>query len=243
MRLDQRLVELGLAPSRARARDLVKRGFVKVAGDPCDKPGREVTETAMIEVACDTPQYVSRGAEKLLAALDHFHLDPSNATALDVGASTGGFTEVLLERGARKVYAVDVGTRQLHLKLKSDHRVVSLENRDIRALTENDISEPIDAIVADLSFISLTKALATPLSFAAPKAWLVALIKPQFEVGPGRVGRGGIVRDEQARNDAVKDVEHWLSQQPGWTIIGSAPSPISGGSGNIEYLIAAERHG
>ncbi len=243
MRLDQKLVELGLAPTRARARDLVKRGFVSVAGTPCDKPGREVAASATVEVSSDAPAHVSRGGEKLEAALEHFNIDVSGLEALDIGASTGGFTQVLLMRGAQRVHAVDVGKGQLHEALKADVRVVSLEEVDARSLTSDLVPVPIDIIVADLSFISLAKGLGAALARAAPGAWLVALIKPQFEVGRASVGKGGIVRDEGAIKAAVDGVEAWLSDQPGWKVAGTMPSPIHGGSGNAEYLIAARRDG
>ena len=211
VRLDQTLVARGLVPSRARAQDLIRRGFVRVAGLVCDKPAFDVKGAPNIELAADAPGFVSRGAEKLVAALDHFAFDPAGAVALDVGASTGGFTEVLLERGARRVYAVDVGSAQLHPKLKGDPRVVALENCDARALSRELIPEPVGAIVVDVSFISATKVLGSVLSLASGNAWLVVLVKPQFEVGRENVGSGGIVRDEAARQRAVNDVVAWLS--------------------------------
>ncbi|MFN0217952.1 MAG: TlyA family RNA methyltransferase [Hyphomicrobium sp.] len=241
MRLDERLVDLGLAPTRARARDLVLRGFVRVNGAVCEKPGRDCG-AAPVELDSQAPRFVSRGAEKLLCALDHFKFESTGLTALDIGASTGGFTEALLERGARKVYAVDVGRGQLHAKHISDRRVVSLEQQDARTLTRHLVPDNIDAIVADLSFISLTKALGAALTLAAPGAWLAALIKPQFEVGPGVVGAGGVVRDEAARTAAVESVTRWVASQPQWRVLGVIPSPILGGSGNVEYLIGAVRN-
>jgi 23S rRNA (cytidine1920-2'-O)/16S rRNA (cytidine1409-2'-O)-methyltransferase len=243
MRLDQRLVDLGLAPTRARARDLVKRGFVTVAGVPCEKPGREIPPAAAVAIAATAPDFVSRGAEKLLAALAAFALDAEGAVALDIGASTGGFTEALLRSGARRVYAVDVGHGQLHERLRRDPRVVSLEGQDARTITHEQIGEPVGVIVADVSFISLAKVLDAALALAAPGAWLVALIKPQFEVGPERIGKGGIVRDGAAQADAVRAVESWLAAKPGWRVLGTMPSPMLGGSGNAEFLIAARRNG
>jgi 23S rRNA (cytidine1920-2'-O)/16S rRNA (cytidine1409-2'-O)-methyltransferase len=239
MRLDQMLVTRGLVPSRARAQDLIKRGFVLVDGAVCEKPAFEVKDEREISIASEAPAYVSRGAEKLAAALDRFGFDPSDRAALDVGASTGGFTEVLLERGARRVYAVDVGTAQLHARLKDDPRVVSLENCDARALTANQISERVTAIVVDVSFISVTKVLDAALQFAAPGAWLVVLLKPQFEVGRENVGGGGVVRDEGVRRIALKNVRDWMAERPRWTIIGEMPSPILGRSGNSEFLLGA----
>jgi 23S rRNA (cytidine1920-2'-O)/16S rRNA (cytidine1409-2'-O)-methyltransferase len=242
MRLDQTLVARGLVPSRARAQDLIRRGFVRVAGVICEKPAFDVRGEAAIEISAGAPAYVSRGAEKLAAALDRFGFDPAGSVALDVGASTGGFTEVLLERGATRVYAVDVGSVQLHSRLKSDPRVVAFENCDARALSREIVREPIGAIVADVSFISVTKALAAALKLANAGAWLVVLVKPQFEVGREHVGGGGIVRDETARRRALESVSAWLGEQPGWTIAGEMTSPILGGSGNVEYLIGARRH-
>jgi 23S rRNA (cytidine1920-2'-O)/16S rRNA (cytidine1409-2'-O)-methyltransferase len=241
MRLDLLLVARGLAPSRARAQDLIKRGFVSVGGVVCEKPAFDAGDQCVIALAAEAPEYVSRGAEKLAAALDCFSFDPAGLVALDVGASTGGFTEILLQRGARRVYAVDVGSSQLHDRLRTDLRVTSLENMDARTLTAKEISDPVAAIVVDVSFISATKVLAHVLQFAAPGAWLVVLVKPQFEVGPEKVGSGGIVRDEAARQGAVDAIETWLGQQPRWKVLGVMPSPIRGGSGNAEFLLGA-RH-
>jgi 23S rRNA (cytidine1920-2'-O)/16S rRNA (cytidine1409-2'-O)-methyltransferase len=243
MRLDQMLVTRGLAPSRARAQDLIKRGFVRVAGKMCNKPALEVDDAQAIEVSSDAPGYVSRGAEKLAAALDQFGFDTAGTVALDVGASTGGFTQVLLERAAQRVYAVDVGTAQLHSVLKGDLRVVSIENCDARVLSRELVPEPVNAIVVDVSFISATKVLGHILPFAAGGAWLVVLVKPQFEVGRERVGSGGIVRDEAARRDAVETVRNWINDQQGWHVVGEMTSPIVGGSGNAEYLLGARHNG
>ncbi|WP_414652705.1 TlyA family RNA methyltransferase [Hyphomicrobium sp.] len=241
MRLDQTLVARGLAPSRARAQDLIRRGFVRVGGRTCDKLARDVPDDALIEISSEAPGYVSRGAEKLTAALDRFALDPAGVVALDVGASTGGFTEVLLERRAERVYAVDVGTAQLHPRLRNDPRVVSLENCDGRALTREIVPVPVGAIVIDVSFISVTKVLGHVLPLAAHGAWLVVLVKPQFEVGRERIGGGGIVRDDAARRDALQSVRAWLESQSGWRVVGDMVSPIAGGSGNAEYLVGALR--
>lgn len=243
MRLDQMLVARGLAPSRARAQDLIKRGFVSIEGAACTKPALDVNDDTLLAVAAEAPGYVSRGAEKLVAALDGFGLNASGCVALDVGASTGGFTEVLIARGADRVYAVDVGTGQLHPRLKDDPRVVSLENVDARSLTTNEIPEPVSAIVVDVSFISALKVLGAVLRFAAPGAWLVVLVKPQFEAGRKNVGSGGIVRDEAIRREALAAVRDWLAEQPGWTVVGEMPSPILGGSGNAEFLLGARYDG
>lgn len=242
-RLDQHLVSAGLAPTRARARDLILRGFVSVDGRVCIKPAHTVGAGTIVALAYDTPGYVSRGAEKLVAALDHFGFDPSARIALDVGASTGGFTQVLLARGAAKVYAVDVGHGQLHETLRAEPRVVVLESCDARSLSRDVIAEPVGTIVSDLSFISLSKALPAALALAANGAFLAALIKPQFELEPGDIGKGGIVRDEAARRRAVDSVWAFLAKQAGWHVLGVIPSPIPGGSGNAEFLIGAVKNG
>ncbi|HEY8128903.1 MAG TPA: TlyA family RNA methyltransferase [Hyphomicrobium sp.] len=242
MRLDQMLVARGLAPSRARAQDLIRRGFVSVGGYVCNKPAQDVKEDLLIEISSEAPAYVSRGAEKLAAALDRFGFDPSDRVVLDIGASTGGFSEVLLERGVRRVYAVDVGTAQLHPRLKDDPRVVSLENFDARMLSDAEVPEPVTAITVDVSFISVTKLLEPVLQLAASGAWIVVLVKPQFEVGRENVGGGGIVRDEAARQSALQGVRDWLAGQSGWTIVGDMTSPILGGSGNIEFVLGARRN-
>jgi 23S rRNA (cytidine1920-2'-O)/16S rRNA (cytidine1409-2'-O)-methyltransferase len=242
MRLDRILVERGLAVTRSRAADLIRLGAVRVEGRPALKPGALIEPGARLMVEAQASPFVSRGGLKLAAALDAFGLDPKGLVALDVGASTGGFTEVLLARGAERVFAVDVGRDQLHDKLREDRRVVVLEETDARALDAEIIEGPIGAIVADVSFISLTKALPAALSLAAPGAWLVALVKPQFEVGRDAVGKGGIVREAQARAKAVAEVRAFIDATPGWDVFAEMPSPIPGGSGNEEVLIGA-RHG
>ncbi len=240
-RLDIRLVECGLAPSRARAQDLIRRGLVEVAGTVETRPGAGVAAAAEIRLAGAAGGHVSRGASKLIAALEHFRFPVAGVIALDVGASTGGFTEVLLARGASRVYAVDVGHGQLHPRLAADARVVSLEGCDARQLDRSLIPEPVGAIVADVSFISLSKALPVPLTLARPSAWAVMLIKPQFEAGRAAVGKRGIVRDPGARQHAVALVRGWVAAQPGWRVLGVIPSPIAGGSGNEEFLLGAVR--
>jgi 23S rRNA (cytidine1920-2'-O)/16S rRNA (cytidine1409-2'-O)-methyltransferase len=242
-RLDLVLVERGLAVSRARARDLIRRGLVEVAGTVETKAGATVAPGADVRVAAGAGDHVSRGALKLMAALEHFRFSALGVVALDVGASTGGFTQVLLERGAARVFAVDVGHGQLHARLAEDPRVVSLERCDARSLDRTRIPEPVGAIVADVSFISLTKALPAALALAAEPAWLVTLIKPQFEAGRAAVGRGGIVRDAAARARAVALVQDWVAAQAGWQVAGVIPSPIAGGSGNEEFLLGAVRGG
>lgn len=240
-RLDLALVARGLVATRAKARDLIARGEVTVDGLVASKVAMGVREGQAIAVNQHAAAQVSRGAVKLAAALEHFGLDASGRTALDVGASTGGFTQTLLERGADRVYAVDVGKGQLHAALAGDPRVVSLEDCDARVLDRALVPEAIGAIVADVSFISLTKALPAALALAAAGCWLVALVKPQFEVGRDGIGKGGVVRDAALREGALADVQNWLAAQPGWSVLGAMPSPIEGGSGNAEFLIAAIR--
>jgi 23S rRNA (cytidine1920-2'-O)/16S rRNA (cytidine1409-2'-O)-methyltransferase len=242
-RLDIVLVDRGLAPSRARAQDLIRRGLVEVAGAIERHPGTGVAASAEIRVTGSAAGDVSRGAEKLRAALDHFGFPVADIAALDVGASAGGFTQVLLDRGAARVYAVDVGRGQLDARLAADPRVISLQSCDARRLDRVLIPEPVGALVADVSFISLMKALPAPLSLASAGAWLVALIKPQFEAGRAAVGKGGIVRDPAARLQAVGAVRDWVAHQPGWHVRGVIPSPIAGGSGNQEFLLGAVRDG
>lgn len=243
MRLDIALVERGLAPTRSRARDLIRSGLVRVGEQVCTKAGTEIGATEELTLDEVAARAVSRGGRKLAAALTAFEFDPQGRTALDVGASTGGFTQVLLDRGAVKVYAADVGHGQLHASLKADPRVVSLEGLDARRLNRDTVPEPVSAITADVSFISLSKALGPALELAAPGAFLVALVKPQFEVGPERIGKGGIVRDAMAREGALQSVIAWLATQPGWRVAGAIPSPVKGGSGNVEFLVGALRDG
>ncbi len=238
-RLDQRLVALGLADTRSRAQALVKAGAVAVDGATAKKSSQKVGVAASITVDNGALPWVSRAALKLVHALDVFDLDPSGATALDVGASTGGFTEVLLSRGAAKVYALDVGRGQLHPKLYGKARVVSLEGVNARVIPDG-LIPTIDWIVSDVSFISLEKALPGPLALGKPGATLVALIKPQFEAGPVKVGRGGIVKNPEVHRQ-VRDRAREFLERAGWTVIGEGESPITGGDGNREFLIAARK--
>ena len=240
-RLDQALVERGMAATRSRARDLIMRGCVRVDGEIAGKAGREIGDAAVVEITEGALPYVSRGGLKLAAALEAFDLSAAGRTAIDIGASTGGFTEALLQTGAAKVYAVDVGRGQLHASLRGDHRVVNLEGLDARRLTGANIPEAVAAIVADVSFISLTKVLPAALGLAATNAWLVALIKPQFELEPAAIGKRGIVKDQALHERAVGTVREWIARQPGWRVLGIVPSPILGGSGNQEFLIGARR--
>ena len=229
----------GLSKTRSRARDLIKRGVVTVDGRVERRPGAAFPVDVEIAVHEEWNDYVSRGALKLVSALDLLGFDCEGRVALDLGASTGGFTQVMLRRGARRVYAVDVGKEQLHPDLAGDARIVVLENTDARRLDSELIPEPVSAITADVSFISLTKVLPTVLKLAAPAAWCVALIKPQFEVGREHVGKGGIVKSEQAREAALNTLTDFFANRSGWRVEGTMPSPIEGGSGNREYLIGA----
>ncbi len=203
------------------------------------KAGALIGGNAEITVSGDDAAYVSRAAVKLVAALDGSGFDPAGRVALDVGASTGGFTQVLLERGAVRVYAVDVGRGQLHPSLADDPRVISLEQRDARSLTRDDVCEPVGAITVDVSFISLRLVLPHVMTFAVPRAWLVALIKPQFEVGREHVGKGGIVTDSAAQARAVAEIRALVDAQPGWRTRAPIPSPLTGQDGNQEYLLCA----
>jgi 23S rRNA (cytidine1920-2'-O)/16S rRNA (cytidine1409-2'-O)-methyltransferase len=242
-RLDQALVERGLAESRTRAQALIMAGLVFSGDRRLDKPGQTVAADAALEVRGQDHPWVSRGGVKLAHALDHFAIDPTGAVALDIGASTGGFTDVLLARGAAKVYAVDVGHGQLAWKLRTDPRVVVTERTNARYLSRAEIPEAVDLIVCDASFIGLETLLPAPLALAAPGAHLIALIKPQFEVGPGQVGKGGVVRDPALHGAVCARISAWLAAQPGWTVLGIAESPITGPEGNKEFLIAARRAG
>jgi 23S rRNA (cytidine1920-2'-O)/16S rRNA (cytidine1409-2'-O)-methyltransferase len=240
-RLDQLLVERGLAESRTRAQALIMAGNVLVGDKQVDKAGHNVAEDAAITLKGRDHPWVSRGGLKLAHALEHFALDVTGLVAMDVGSSTGGFTDVLLTNGAARVYAVDSGTNQLAWKLRQDARVIVHEQTSARTLTAVHIPEPIDIFVCDASFIGLAKVLERPLSFAAPKALLVALIKPQFEAGRADVGKGGVVRDPAVHERVCQDVHDWLAALPGWSVLGITPSPITGPEGNVEFLIAARR--
>jgi 23S rRNA (cytidine1920-2'-O)/16S rRNA (cytidine1409-2'-O)-methyltransferase len=239
-RADQMLVERGLAESRTRAQALIMGGHVYSADRRIDKAGQMLAPDAPLEVKGRDHPWVSRGGIKLAHALDHFGVDVAGRVALDVGSSTGGFTDVLLSRGAVRVYAVDSGTNQLAWKLRTDPRVVVHEQTSARILTAGHIAEPIDVIVCDASFISLAKVLERPLGFAAPGAVLVALIKPQFEAGQAEVGKGGVVRDPAVHARVCAEVEAWVQAQ-GWCVEGITASPITGPEGNVEFLIAARR--
>lgn len=239
-RLDVALVERGLAETRAAAQRLVMAGLVFSGERRLEKAGQGVGPDMALEVRGQPHPYVSRGGLKLEKALDHFAVPVAGRLALDVGASTGGFTDCLLQRGAAKVYAVDVGTNQLAWKLRSDPRVVSLEKTNMREVTPVLVPEPMELIVCDASFIGLRTVLPAALALAAPGAHLVALIKPQFEVGKGRVGKGGIVRDPALHEEVCATISAWLAEQPGWRVLGVTESPITGAEGNKEFLIAGQ---
>jgi 23S rRNA (cytidine1920-2'-O)/16S rRNA (cytidine1409-2'-O)-methyltransferase len=240
MRADLYLVQNGYAESRAEAQAAIAAGKVSADGRMIGKPSQTLVQGARISYAPAHP-YVSRGALKLVAALDHFRLSPDKLVCLDIGASTGGFTQVLLERGAARVFAVDVGHGQLHDKIANDARVVSLEGVNARELSPVVLGEEVQAIVADVSFISLKLAVPRALAMAAQGAWLVALVKPQFEVGKENIGKGGIVRDEAMQIAVRDDISAWLGAQRGWAVLHTMDSPIAGGDGNREFLIAAKK--
>jgi 23S rRNA (cytidine1920-2'-O)/16S rRNA (cytidine1409-2'-O)-methyltransferase len=233
VRLDVLLVQRGLAETRERAQSLILGGAVTVDETPATRPAMRVAETAEIALSSTGPTYVSRGALKLMAALDHWQIDPSGCVCLDVGASTGGFTDVLLQRGARRVYAVDVGYGQLHYRLRNDPRVVSMERTNVRYLQQ--LPEQPELAVADVSFISLRLALPPVFALLKPGAPVIALVKPQFEAGRGQVGRGGVVRDPAVHQDVLRTLTDWSMSQP-YRLIDTLESPIRGPAGNVEFL-------
>ena len=240
-RADQLLVERGLAESRARAQALILAGLVSADGRRVDKPGEALPVAVPLALAGPDHPWVSRGGVKLAHALDHFAVTVAGAVALDVGASTGGFADVLLARGARRVYAVDVGHGQLAWKLRQDPRVVVRERTNARMLSRAEIPEPIDLITVDASFIGLAILLPAPFALAAEEARLLALIKPQFEAGRAAVGKGGVVRDPAVHRAVCERVAAWIAGQPGWTVVGVVASPIEGPAGNREFLLHAVR--
>ena len=239
-RLDQLLVLRDLAPSRTRAQALIMAGVVFSGETKMMKPGQQLAEDAPLEVRGRDHPWVGRGGIKLAHAIDHFGLDPSGVTAMDIGSSTGGFTDVLLSKGAAHVFAVDSGTNQLAWKLRQDERVTVLEQTSARILTPDHIDRPCSWVVCDASFISLEKVLERPLELAAPQARVVALIKPQFEVGREEVGRGGVVRDPALHQRTCDNVRGWL-EAADWDVEGIVESPIKGPEGNVEFLISATR--
>jgi len=240
LRADQLLVERGLAESRAKAQALILAGLVFSGERKIDKAGQPLAGDSALEVRGKDHPWVSRGGVKLAHALDRFGWDVTGAVALDVGSSTGGFTDVLLSRGAARVFAVDVGTNQLAWKLRNDPRVLVHEQTNARYLTSEIVTEPVDIIVCDASFIGLAKALDTALGFAKPRARLVALVKPQFEADRHEIGKGGVVRDPEVHRRVCEAAANWVRSR-GWEVLGIETSPITGPEGNVEFLLAASR--
>lgn len=238
IRLDQLLLNAGVVPSRSRARDSIARGTVTVNGRIVTKPSASFPASAVITIDDPAQDYVSRAALKLTAALDHFGFSPTGLECLDIGASTGGFTQVLLERGAEHVVAVDVGHDQLHPNLRSDARITNLEGLNARALSRADIDDrPVGAIVSDVSFISLKLALPPALAIAEPGAFCVLLVKPQFEAGREAISKAGLLKDPESAPAVAAELERWLAEDMGWKTLGLVPSPITGGDGNVEFLL------
>ncbi len=234
------LVDRGLVESRARAQALIMAGLVFSGETKLAKPGQQLPEDSPLDVRGRDHPWVSRGGIKLAHAIEHFGLDPSGAVAMDIGSSTGGFTDVLLQGGAEHVFAVDSGTNQLAWKLRQDPRVTVLEQTSARILTPEMIDRPCDWVVCDASFIGLAKVLERPFELAARHCRLVALIKPQFEVGRDEVGKGGVVRDPALHARVCDEVREWL-ENSGWKVEGIVESPITGPEGNVEFLISAQR--
>ena len=242
-RADQLLVEQGLAESRAKAQAMILAGVVSCAGRRIDKPGEQLAGGAALSVTGPDHPWVSRGGVKLAHALDHFGIEVEGKTVLDIGASTGGFTDVMLSRGARRVHAVDVGHGQLAWKLRQDRRVVVHDRLNARYLSRNYVPEPVDLITCDTSFIGLATVLPAALALAAEEAELVALVKPQFEAGREHVGKGGVVRDPIIQREVCERAAAWVAARPGWTVVGVVESPILGPHGNREFLLYARRGG
>ncbi len=242
LRADLMLVAQGLAESRTRAQALILAGNVFVGDRRVAKAGDLIAEEAVLTVKGRDHPWVSRGGVKLAHGLEHFGFDVSGAIGLDVGSSTGGFTDVLLTRGAARVYAIDVGTNQLAWKLRSDERVIVHEQTNARELSADIVPEPVDIIVCDASFIALSKVLDAALELARPGAKLVALVKPQFEAGRGEVGKGGVVRDPLVHQRVCDAAAEWIASK-GWDVIGVETSPITGPEGNVEFLLGAVKHG
>ena len=242
-RADQLLVDRGLAESRQRAQALILAGLVYAGERRIDKSGEPLADSAEIEVRGRDHPWVSRGGLKLVHALDRFAIDVTGLVALDIGASTGGFTDVLLARGAARVHAVDVGRGQLAWKLRQDARVIVHEGVNARYLTRAEIPEPIDIVTCDASFIGLATVLPAALALTRSGAILVALVKPQFEAGPGAVGKGGVVRDPETHRAVCDAAASWVAAQRGWSVIGIVESPITGPAGNREFLLGARRDG
>lgn len=235
-RLDLLMVQQGLAESREKAKALVMAGVVEVNEVPAQKPGQVFPSSSTITIKAPYPPYVSRGGLKLEAALDSFSINVKGQTFLDIGASTGGFADCLLQRGAQKVIAVDVGYGQLHWKLRQDPRITILEKKNARYLTPDDIDAPTHGAVIDVSFISLKQVIPPVSKLLLQSALMIALIKPQFEVGKGQVGKGGVVRDPLLHEKVIRKIEEFCSSQ-GWHVMGHIPSPILGPKGNKEFLM------
>ena len=240
-RADVALVERGLVESRAKAQALIMAGKVFAGERKLAKAGETIAEDQALEVRGQDHPWVSRGGLKLAHALEAFEIDPTGLVCLDIGASTGGFTDVLLQHEAAKVYAVDVGHGQLAWKLRSDPRVVVLERTNARTLTGEQVPEPVDLLVCDASFIGLEVLLPAPLALTGPGAALAVLIKPQFEVGKERVGKGGVVRDPALHQEVCDRIEAWVNAQSGWRVAGIVESPITGPEGNKEFLLVARK--
>jgi 23S rRNA (cytidine1920-2'-O)/16S rRNA (cytidine1409-2'-O)-methyltransferase len=242
IRLDQLLLNAGLVASRSRARDAITRGTVRVNGRVVTKPSSSFPLSAVIEIDDPAQAYVSRAALKLKAALEAFGLDPAGLDCLDIGASTGGFTEILLERGASHVVAVDVGHDQLHPRLEADERVTSHEGLNARVLDADHLDDrAIGAVVSDVSFISLKLALPPALSLAEPGAFCVLLVKPQFEAGREAISKAGLLKDPDSAPAVAAELERWLVEDMGWQSLGLISSPITGGDGNVEYLLGGRK--
>nr|WP_298097079.1 TlyA family RNA methyltransferase [uncultured Shinella sp.] len=242
IRLDQLLLNAGLVASRSRARDAISRGTVRVNGRTVTKPSSTFPANVKIEIDDPAQAYVSRAALKLKAALDEFGLDPAGLDCLDIGASTGGFTDVLLERGANHVIAVDVGHDQLHPRLREDERITNYEGLNARVLDEDHLEDrEIGVVVSDVSFISLKLALPPALGFAEPGAFCVLLVKPQFEAGREAISKAGLLKDPESAPAVAGELERWLVEDMGWQSLGLIPSPIAGGDGNVEYLLGGRK--
>jgi len=242
IRLDQLLLNAGLVASRSRARDAIARGTVTVDGRVVTKPSAGFPASAVLAISDPAQAYVSRAALKLTAALDRFGLDPQGLACLDIGASTGGFTQVLLERGAAHVVAVDVGHHQLHPRLRDDPRVTNREGLNARGLTREDIGgHAVGAVVSDVSFISLKLALPPALALAEPGAFCALLVKPQFEAGREAISKAGLLKDPESAPAVAAELERWLVEDLGWHSLGLIPSPITGGDGNHEFLLGGRK--
>ena len=241
LRLDQLLVDRGLVESKTKAQALIMAGKVYSDTKRMDKAGLKVLDHIALEIKGQDHPWVSRGGLKLDKGLSHFMIDVNGFTAIDVGSSTGGFSDVLLQNGAKKVYSVDVGHGQLAWKLRNDPRVVVMERTNARSLNEENIPDDIDIVVCDASFIGLQVVLPAAMERVKAGGYLVALIKPQFEVGKGRVGKGGVVREPELHQEVCDKIEQWLTGLENWTVMGITESPIKGPEGNIEFLIAAQK--